>query len=323
MINEMRLLRSILTSLIGVMLATSAASQQRPIFDPDDAVDPRSINRPLFISRLAVGGANGFVDDFRQLDGNVSFLHLANSVYWKHYQFDYKHSEVFGKDMPVSVCPCNGHPIYFPTPPSADSTPAPPPSGSKDTLQLGWYQQHDVGPANPPIVRRYRLTWSRRSIHEHLVNISTGVSSVVSGREQSFGIDADTYFRIAGHDVWGSLLCARTVTNGPIDHRSQNELAYTSRFPGRTLGPVLFRATLTVGGVTNRGSSGLNVVNPAFEAFWHHSGTDVNLHLVWSPLAMRSGAEGWQTHSQIALFVDRALYVKLFSPRKNDRKPRR
>ena len=54
------------------------------------------------------------------------------------------------------------------------------------------------------------------------------------------------------------------------------------------------------------------VVNPAFEAFWHHWGTRANLHLVWSPQTTRSGAEGWETHHQIALFVDRALFVKIF-----------
>jgi hypothetical protein len=89
-----------------------------------------------------------------------------------------------------------------------------------------------------------------------------------------------------------------------------------SRFPGRAVGPFLLRATLTVGGVSGRGASGLNIVNPAFEAFWHSRGTGANVHLVWSPLGARSGAEGWQTHDQIALFVDRALYVKLFQPRK-------
>jgi hypothetical protein len=53
-------------------------------------------------------------------------------------------------------------------------------------------------------------------------------------------------------------------------------------------------------------------VSPAFEAFWHEHTTDVNVHLVWNPQSTRSGAEGWTTTHQIALFVDRALYVKLF-----------
>jgi hypothetical protein len=300
---------------MAVVIAASAAAQQRPIFDPDDSVDPRQHDGPVFISRLVLGGASGFVDDYRPLHQNTSFLHLANSLYWANIQFDYKHSEVVGKDMPVSMCLCNGKPIYFPTPPSADAVPAAPPPGRKETMQFAWYHTAGGNPAEPPVMLRYRLSVSQQPVGTDVTNIATGETSHISGRERSIGLDADIHFPIAGHGVWGSLLYARTVRTGTTDNRSQNALAYMSRFPGRAVGPLLLRATLTVGGVTGRGASGLNIVNPAFEAFWHHPGTDMNVHLVWSPLAARSGAEGWQTHQQIALFVDRALYVKLFRPR--------
>src|SRR4029077_16848936 len=102
---------------------------------------------------------------------------------------------------------------------------------------------------------------------------------------------------------------ARTVRSGTPDNRSQNELAYTHRFPVLPVKSVLFRATLTVGSVSGRGATGLNVVNPYFEAFWHHYSSQANLHLVWSPQATRSGTGGWEHHNQVALFVDRKLYV--------------
>ena len=306
-----------LRTLLGIalLLAGSSSAQQRPIFDPDDFVDPRQRDATLFISRLVLGGASGFDDDYRPLHQNAGFVSLANSLYLGHAQFDYKHSEVFGKDRPVSACFCNGNPIYFPTAPSRDSIPAAPPPGPRETMQFAWYHTASGGPVEPRVLR-YRLSWRWQRIDTDVTSIATGETSHPSGREQSIGLDADTYFRISGHDVWGSLLYARTVRTGTTDNRSQNEFAYMSRFPGRAVGPFLLRATLTVGGVTGRGASGLNVVNPAFEAFWHHSGTDMNVHLVWSPLAARSGAEGWQTHHQIAVFVDRALYVKLFRPHK-------
>ena len=298
--------------VLSIFLGMSVFGQPRPIFDPDDSVDPRQHAQPVFISRLVAGATGGFVDDYRPLHQNVGVAELANSFYRGHFQFDYKHSEVFGKDEPVNVCMCNGRPIYFPTPPSRDAIPAAPPPGRKETVQAAWYHASGGDAAQPPVMLRYRFTASWRPINTDLTSIATGDVSHLSGRERSLGLDADTYFSVHGHDVWGSLIYARNVRTGTTGDRAQNEFAYMSRFPGRALGPVLVRATLTFAGVSGRGAPGINVVNPAFEAFWHHARTDVNLHLVWSPLAMRSGAEGWQTHNQIALFVDRALFVKLF-----------
>lgn len=308
--------RELVQSAILLFIATAAAAQQRPVFDPDDFVDARQHDAPAFISRLVLGGASGVVDDYRPLHQNAAFLHLTNSLYWGSVQFDYKVSDVSGKKTPVSVCGCAGNPIYFPNPPSADSVPAAPPPGLKQTSQFAWYHAVVGGPAEPEVMLRYRLSVTSQPIDTDVTSIGTGAVSRLSGRERSIGLDADTYFRIGIHDVWGSLLVGRTTRTGTTDNRAQNELAYMARFPGRSVGPLLLRATLTVGGVSGRSASGLSIVNPAFEAFWHLRRTDANVHLVWSPLAARSGAEGWQMHHQIALFVDRALYVKLFRPRK-------
>ncbi|HXA19195.1 MAG TPA: hypothetical protein VN380_19555 [Thermoanaerobaculia bacterium] len=302
--------------LFILFIARSAAAQQRPIFDPDDFVDARQHGGAVFISSLVLGGVSGFVNDYRPLHQNAAVVSLANSLYWGHIQLDYKISDMSGKNNPANVCGCAGNPIYFPTPPSADSIPAASPPGLKHTTQVAGYYAVGGGPAEPPVMLRFRLSASWQAINTDVTSIATGETSRLSGRERSIGLDADTYFRIRGHDVWGSLIYARTVRTGTTDDRSQNELAYMSRFPGRALGPILVRATLTVGGVTGRGASGLNIVNPAFEAFWHSRRANVNLHLVWSPLAARSGADGWQNFHQIAFFVDRALYVKLFRPRK-------
>jgi len=47
---------------------------------------------------------------------------------------------------------------------------------------------------------------------------------------------------------------------------------------------VLLRGTLTVGTTRGGGAAhGLNVINPAFEAFLHDPATRINFHLIWSP----------------------------------------
>ena len=149
-----------------LFIGTAAAAQPRPIFDLDDFVDPRKHDEPAFVSRLVLGGASGYIDHYRPSHHNTGFLDLANSLYWGPVQVDYKLSKVSGKNGPVSVCGCAGHPIYFPTPPSADSTPSAPPSGLKQTAQFAVYHAVNGGPAEPPVMLRYRLSVSWQP-HRH------------------------------------------------------------------------------------------------------------------------------------------------------------
>jgi hypothetical protein len=301
-----------------VLVASAATAQQRPIFDPDDFVDPRVRGGAFFVSRLVAGGAADFVDDYRPVDHSATFVHLANSLYWRRFEFDYKHSEVrAGGPLQRQVCPCNP-PVYFPTEQVGAPPPAPP-QGSKETLQFGWYHTSGGGEGELPVMLRYRLTYSRQDIDTDLTFLNTDhPAGRLSGHEQTFGLEAETHFRIASRDVWGSLHYAHTASSGTTHDRVQNEIAYMSRFRGmafRRLPQLLLRATLTVGGVSGRGGTGLNLVNPAFEALWYDHKTRANIHLVWSPQSMRSGVGGWNTQHQIALFVDRALYVKVFGRR--------
>ena len=134
------------------------------------------------------------------------------------------------------------------------------------------------------------------------------MAQTLHGRERSVGVEGDTYLPIVG---FGTVNFARTVRSGTADDRAQSELAYTSRFPGFAFKRLLFRGTLTVGGVTGRGTGGINLVHPIFEAFWHDQTTLANFHLAWSPSSTRSGSGGWETHHQIAFFIDRGV-VKLF-----------
>lgn len=305
--------------VLAALLCTAAQAQVRPIFDPDDFLDAREHQFPVFISRLVAGGARGFIDDFRPLHQDVGFVHVANAFYWSRFELDYKRSEVRAENANsprrLQGCLCVP-PVFFPTPPSRDEIPAPPLPAAKDSLQFGWYRTQRGDPADPPVMLRTRLSIARQKVEEAATFLDTGHPAIrFHGREQSIGLDAETFFRIGGHNVFGSVMIARTTRSGTSDNRSQTEIAYVSRPPGRAIGKVLVRATVTIGGVTGRGANGVNVINPAFEAFWHQPVTDANVHLIWSPVAMRSGGQGWTTHHQIVLFVDRALYVKLFKPR--------
>jgi len=303
---SLRLLAAVTLSL----LAASALAQPRPLYDTDDFVDPRQHDGPVFASRVVVGATSNLVDDYRPLGDDAGFLLVANSIYWNRWQFDYKHSEARTHDgaPPLVRCNCNP-PIYFPTPPPPGATPLPPRPGSRDTLQAAFYREVPGGPASPPIALRTRLTASRQHIGTEAASVTTGaIIESRSGHEQSFGLDADTHFSVLGRDVWGSVVYAYTSRSGTHDDRIQQELTYTWRPPGWAVGRVLARATLTAGGVTNRGGTAVNVVNPALEAFFHSHATKMNFRAIYSPVALRDGA-GWTTHHQLALLVE---YVHLW-----------
>ena len=295
----------------ALLIAPSLAAQ-RPVFEPDDFVDPAARTGTVFVSRMSVGGVWNPSDRFRPIQGNFGFVLLTNSLYVDRWQFDYKHTEMFGEDEPaVQRCDCPD-PVYFPTPPPPGATPAAPPAGRIETLQLAFYGTKNAS-SRRPLTLQYRLSWSRQEIGRTVTSATTGrVVERQQGHDQSFTLEADTHLSIHGRDVWGSLYVARASRSGTHDDRVQNELAYVYRPAGWAVGDVLLRTKLTLGGISDRGATGLNLVNPYFEAFWRHRRTKVNFHLVWSAERTRSGAEGWRTNQQIAVFVDRTLYSKSF-----------
>jgi hypothetical protein len=272
-------------------LAASAAAQ-RPVYEPDDFIDPALHSGPVFFPRIVAAGVWNPTDHYRPIDGNSGFVLFTNSLYVERWQFDYKHTEAFGRDQPaLQRCDCP-EPVYFPTPPPDDATPAGPYAKRRDTLQLAFYHTLNAT-ERAPVTLRYRLSFDRQDLHTVVRSIATGeIVERRSGHDQSLTVDADTHFRFLGRDVWGTLYFAHTSRSGtPHDDRAQNELAYVWRPPGRSAGEVLFR---------------LNLVNPYLEAFWRHRDTRVNFHLVWSPQAARDG-DGWQFNHEIALFADYTL----------------
>lgn len=301
-------------AVLFAFLAAVTASAQRPLFDPDDFLDPRETGgRPVFISRLVVGAASNMSGDgFRPLGENVGYVHLANSFSWRSVQFDYKRSQMKAEDGAAAVWEYSRDQRLLQT---RNATPK-----SKDTFQAAWYWPVGGGGGGIPAMLRSRVTYATQPIE---TEIAFGDFERVrmSGRERTFALDTDTWFRIAGRDVFGSLAYSETKTtiNGvgvddaTFGDRKERALTYTNRFPAISLdrARILFRPTLTFGGISNRGGSAVNLVNPAIEIFRPFPRTGVNLHVIYSPRWV-AGREGWGTTHQVALLLDRALFVKLF-----------
>ena len=294
---------------ITVLFVAGAAAAQGPIFDPDNFIDPRQRSGPVFMSRLVIGAGRDITDEYRPLEQDVAFVHVTNTFYWSRFQAQYNHSETRGDvdSDPVRVqrCGCNAE-VYFPTPPPPGAVPAPPLPGSRDTASFAYYLAGASGPA-----LRYRLQWSYQRIGTEITLPQDGPIVRRSGHEHSLALDGDVHFG----KLIGTLYLARTERSGTTDDREQNAFIYTNRFPVLPLPKgILLRTALTVGGITDRGASGVNVVNPLVEAFWHHYPSAVSVHLIYSPQSLRDG-NGWRTHHQVAVLLERHLYMKFFHSR--------
>lgn len=300
--------RTLLFSAAALAIA-GFASAQTPVYDIDDFVGPDAHGSAVFISRLTAGAGVGLSDHYRPLRENAAFVQFTNNFYVHGWQITYKHSSLEGRNSPPDITRCGcSPPLYFPTPPASNATPDAPPPGSKDALQAAFYlPAHGNTPA-----LRYRLSVIRQQFGTDVHSPSGDVVEHRRGRDLSFEAEGDLDVPIRGHDWLGTFYYSHTVQDGPIDRRSQEELTYMTRLPARLIWRILVRPTIAAGRVTGRGAGGVNVVNPALEAFWHHNRSDVTFHMIWSPQSTRSGADGWTTHHQIALLADRALYVKLF-----------
>jgi len=296
-------------AVLFAFLAAVTASAQQPPFDPDNFLDPRSADgRPVFISRIVVGAASNLSGDgFRPLGENVGYVHLANSFSWRSVQFDYKRSQMKAQDGEAArweLCNCNDERMVL----TRNATPR-----SKDTLQAAWYWPLPAG-GDIPIMLRSRVTYATQPIESESPFTSVGQGS---GRERTFALDTDTWFRIAGRDVFGSLAFSetKTTTNTPgrLGDRKERALTYTNRFPAFSYerAKILIRPTLAVGGISNRGGSKVNLVNPAVEIFRPFPRTGANLHVLYSPQWVE-GAAGWQTTHQVAVYLDYPLFVKIF-----------
>lgn len=303
-------------AMLLLILTAATASAQRPLFDPDDFLDPRETQgRPVLISRAVLGGGSNMSGDgFRPLGERAGYVHLATSFYWRSVQFDYKRSETRAEEGEAAQWQ------FVPRLETYEQTRYATPK-SKDTLNASWYWPVRAG-GGIPVMLRSRLTFTTQAVdHEvfDITDVSPPIASTtrVSSTERTYALDTDTWFRIAGRDVFGSLAFSATKTTGlPGDlpgDRDVRALTYTNRFPAFSYdrARILIRPTLTVGAISTRGGSAVSLVNPAVEIFRPFARTGANLHVIYSPQWTPDGDQRTTTH-QVAVFIDRALFVKIF-----------
>ena len=307
----MRLLRS-LFALLSLTAGLASHAQQLDLFDPDDFVDPHEIRgRTVFISRLVVGAARGSLDQNRPLGQDVGFVHLANSLYWRGFQFDVKHSETRGENPePSRETPCFENPGFMAgrqlcTEATFDEG-QPPEPGAKNLLQASWYQT-----LGQRLTLRYRVAYARQDAVPETVAQDAGLKDYDDTRLAQL----DAGVRVRGRTLSAYLWFTELTRHSTIDQAKVETITLGAFLPLYRVAGGILTPRLQIAGIADTGPA-IDVINPSLDLSWTVPRTDVNVHAIYSPVYGDLG-NGSKLNHQVIVYADSAILVL---PRRGGRK---
>jgi hypothetical protein len=294
-------------AVLSLLSSLALGAQQLDIYDPDDFVDPHRLRgRAIFISRLVAGVSRGYLDQYRPARQDVRFVHLANSLYWSGFQFDYKHAEVRGQNgSPPKDEPCccgsmlsvalDCRPVHSDVAGTPASAPAPAP-GTKDLLQFSWYQT-----AGSRVSIRYRLVRARQYALPETAAHVPGLED----HDDTSSAQIDVGVRTGARTLFAAIGYTELTRHSTLDGGKQKTLTLAVFLPLMRVGPAVLIPRIQIGRITGAGPAH-GVVNPSLDLSWTIPHTDASLHLIYSPAFGNLGTETRVNH-QVAIYADRAL----------------
>lgn len=288
--------------VIAVLLG-AAAQAQLDLIDPDEFVDPRvTRGRTIFISRLVLAASIGSLDQYRPVGQNLGVIHLANSLYWRGFQFDYKRSEVRGEDdpRPDDDLPCGETSAVRASvclPATIDRGAAPVP-GAKNVVQVSWYQT--IGDS---VTIRYRLVQARQYAVPETAAHVPGLKAYDDTRVAQI----DTGVRVRGRTLSGYVSFTELTRKSTIEKTEQKMLTLGAFLPLMSVGPAILTPRVQIAGIADVGPA-IDVINPSFDLSWTIPRVDTNVHIIYSP-AFGDLGNGTKVKHQVVIYADRAILV--------------
>jgi hypothetical protein len=293
----------VFVAVVSLTLCVVSNAQQLDLFDPDDFVDPHEIRgrRIIFISRLVAGGASGYLDQYRPVEQNLGFVHLANSLYWSGFQIDFKRSEVRGENPPpMDELPCK-QTLSAQASACAQARVndgEPPAPGAKNVLQVAWYQS-----LGQRVTIRYRLAQARQYALPETAAHVPGLKS----HDDTRIAQIDAGVRVHGRTLSGYVGFTELTRYSSLDKTKQQTLTLGAFLPLMSIGPAILTPRVQIAGIADVGPA-IDVVNPSFDLSWTIPRVDTNVHLIYSP-ALGDLGNGTRVTHQVVVYVDRAILV--------------
>jgi len=319
-------MKPVLVFLCLVAIAVPAGAQELDIFDINDFVDPRELGAraegrgrlrcpcdPFFISRAMAGGVTRYVDVLRPTNTDVTFLHLATSYYRGPWQFNWKHTRLNADDFGLNDAAVA---VSLVTP------------ENKNTVQAARY--FAFGSGDSALIGRAELTWTMveyrqerrvRDVREFPEEPPLPVDGYESRYQNELGLEADIPWRLGRIPlVTSAVYVGRFRSRNISEALTLQRATLLQRLPRLTMGRWSLDPSIAVGTVISSARLGrmsilpsLHLISPTIPR------ADIRFHLRYAPSIerrriMQAGDDPveWSTASQIALFIDRAVYAKRF-----------
>jgi hypothetical protein len=296
---------AVLAVLLSLLVVAAANAQQLDIFDPDDFVDPWDLPGPVFISRLVAGASRGYLDQYRPVGQDVGFVHIANSLYWSGFQFDYKRTQLRGENPPPEES-CRGLSVQASACMSARiELGAAPVPGSKDLAQLSWYQT--IGNR---VTIRYRIAQGRQSARPETAAHVPGIED----HDDTRILQVDGRVFVGNRVLSGTVAWTELTRHSTFDQTKQRTLIFGTYLPIVLIGPAQLISRLQLGSVSGV-TPVIDIINPSVELALHVERVNMNLHVVYSPV-FRDLGNGKSMNHQVAVYADRRLFMFIFGRKK-------
>jgi hypothetical protein len=315
-----------LALILMLILCGTAHAQELDIFDINDFVDPRELGAQpgsygllhcpcdsFVVSRFISGGVADFVDALRPAHVDVSFAHLATSFYYGPWQVNWKKTQLNRADLTP-----HEYPFFFELRGIAPD--------NKNTLQVGRY--FTFGSKQAPSIVRLEFTWTQVEYRSLGPRERQPDGSLKQVMQSSFwterGFEADIPYQIGGRGLVTSLVFVERLTEYGDAVRIRRA-TLLQRAPRLVLGRWSVDFAIAAGQLSSNGGFG-----PSSRFFTLHPSAHVisptipyaqmRVHIKYAPMVERvpvgPGDARWDTTSQIAVFVDRALIAKRFSSKR-------
>ena len=296
--------RIALLLLASLVVASAANAQQLDVFDPDDFVDPALLDgRVLFVSRLVTGVSRGYMDQYRSVGDDAGFVHLATSVYWRGFQLDVKRSEVRSENPPREDPRGPGFSDRQDASFGSGGSSGGIGTGAKLVSQLSWY----VGAGDRALLRFRALHATQYARPETAANLPG-----LDDRDETRMGQLDAGIRIGRRTQFVTFSYAELTRHGTLAKTKQRTTTIGALLPLVRVGPAVLSPRLTLGAVADTARA-IDIVNPSFDLALHFHRSDVNLHLVYSPVYCDGAIV-----NQFVLYADRALLVRSFGRRRSE-----